>query len=91
MAQSPQLNRNEVFSKNGRGESFAVVIEQKDDQVRWANHPVRTSESTGGSSSVQSFLDSHTRIDPDSEAAKSAAAGAGELVRNLPRPLGWGV
>ena len=89
MTTSTDLNRNDVFLKNGRSDSFAVVIEEKNGQVRWANHPVRPSESGGGSSSVESFLENHTRIDQDSEQAKSVVKGASNLVAKLPRLLFW--
>jgi hypothetical protein len=89
LTNSMNMKRNDVFRKNRRDDSFAVVIEQKGAQVRWANHPVRTGESAGGSSSVESFLEGHTRVDQDTDLAKSVAEGASELVAKLPRPLYW--
>lgn len=88
---STTLNRNDVFRKNERSDSFSVVIEEKSGQVRWANHPVRTSESGGGSASVESFLEGHTRIEQDTDLARSVAEGAADLVKKLPRPLFWEV
>lgn len=91
LTNSANLNRNDVFRKNASSDSFSVVIEGKNGQVRWANHPVRTSESGGGSGAVQSFLKDHTRIEQDTDLARTVVAGASDLVRKLPRPLRWEV